>query len=74
MNWIKHETLSEKSIGWLSLFEQLSLNLPHEICKEFRTALTLGYWKNGLQLSDKQRKICEQALFYSESNKTSIMH
>ncbi|WP_160061453.1 DUF1315 family protein [Psychromonas sp. L1A2] len=56
------------------MFEQLSLNLPHEICKEFRSALTLGYWKNGLQLSDKQRKICEQALFYSENNKSSIMH
>lgn len=43
-------------------FEQVAVNLPLQVIEEFKRALQLGYWSNGLQLTAKQRRICEKVL------------
>ncbi|CAM2898591.1 DUF1315 domain-containing protein [Moritella viscosa] len=56
------------------MFEQVSVNLPQAICYEFRQALIQGCWKSGLLLTEQQRRICEQVLFYHEGNDSNCNH
>ena len=56
------------------MFEKIVAQLPSEICREFRLALDCGYWGSGLALTKEQRRICELALFYHESNNTAVDH
>ena len=56
------------------MFEEIAFNLPYEICQEFRLALMRGHWGNGVQLTNKQRRICEQALFFRERNQPVTTH
>ena len=56
------------------MFEKLAASLPFEIQLEFRKALKKGYWSNGMKLTDKQRKSCEQALFVFEENIQQFLH
>jgi len=56
------------------MFQQVASNLPVSIYREFRKAIVTGYWSNGMLLTDKQRRTCEQALFFHEQNQTDICH
>jgi len=56
------------------MFQQVASNLPIPIYREFRKAIVTGYWSNGMLLTDKQRRTCEQALFFHEQNQTDICH
>ena len=56
------------------MFKQVASNLPISICREFRRAIVKGYWSSGMLLTDKQRRTCEQALFFLEKNQTDINH
>ena len=55
------------------MFEQLAFTLPNDICDAFRNALKLGYWKNGMKLTDKQRLTCERALFIKEDKTPDVI-
>ncbi|NRA71387.1 MAG: DUF1315 family protein [Gammaproteobacteria bacterium] len=56
------------------MFEQVVFSLPPEILVEFRQAITQGHWSNGMELTNKQRITCEQALFYHEHNSSMLFH
>lgn len=56
------------------MFEQLAINLPFAIQMEFKKALQNGYWSNGMKLTEKQRRSCEQAMFICEGNTQQYMH
>ncbi len=56
------------------MFEQLATSLPFEIQMEFKRALKKGYWSNGMKLTKKQRRSCEQALFFHLGNPNSYTH
>ncbi len=56
------------------MFEQIAASLPAALYKEFRLALKRGKWSNGMKLSDKQRKACQQAIFYREFIAKSSIH
>lgn len=45
-------------------FEWMVLNLPKQLCEEFRLALKKGHWPNGLPLTESQKSTCRSVLFY----------
>lgn len=56
------------------MFEQVASHLPDVIYSEFRLALDCGRWKSGQVLTEKQKRICKEALFFYESNSSMITH
>lgn len=52
----------------MQVFENVVANLPKPILKEFKRALVLGHWQNGIPLTAKQRDACEIALKLRATN------
>lgn len=46
-------------------FEELAMQLPHEILVAFNIALSAGYWPDGRPMTIKQRILCQEAIALS---------
>lgn len=46
-------------------FEELAMQLPHEILLAFSNALSIGFWPDGQPLTDRQRVLCQEAIALS---------
>lgn len=55
-------------------FEWMALNLPKQLCEEFRVALRTGYWASGIPLTESQKATCRDVLFYRDSYTEQPLH
>lgn len=52
------------------LFHIIASNLSEELYQEFKYALEIGNWRNGLLISDRQRDTCQQVILLREMQLT----